>query len=155
MSETRQIDPTANVIALVAVHAKHAEDVRTLERRLTDAQIRHVEEIGRLRAEHEEKMAAAESRRIDAVRQIDVLNQSMLAATTKTDAEGIREVVATTAATLTASTAAVTTTVNERLAAIERWMYEGKGKGTGYSAMWGWIAGGILLLLAILKYWNP
>lgn len=61
------IDPTANVLALVAAETRRQDDLRNADSRRTD-EVRKIEvRCGVETAELREKLAAAESRRIDAL----------------------------------------------------------------------------------------
>lgn len=59
------LDPTANVLALVAAAIKRQDDLR-------DQEARHVREMLSLRSQYEEKLRDKESARLDAIRTIDV-----------------------------------------------------------------------------------
>lgn len=51
-------DPTANVNALVAANALHEREMRELQHQFTSAEIKHAEEIGRIRSEHAKELTA-------------------------------------------------------------------------------------------------
>jgi len=133
------IDPTANVIALSQAATKRQDDLREAERRYFDAQLAHVREIGRLRAEHQRALDAAETNRLDSIRQVDQQNVNTaaeralaaihtLAATTQTNAENLRNALNSTATALATQNSASVASITERIAALEKSSYEGKGR---------------------------
>lgn len=140
------IDPTANVIALTDAANRRQDDLRELNDRLLaahvlrlDAAIDNLKEVGELRASHAREMANAESNRLNSIRQVDVLAVSTaadraqaaiqaLAAVTTQNAENLRNALSATAATIAQQTAGTVNAITERLSALEKSSYEGKGK---------------------------
>jgi hypothetical protein len=161
-------DPTLNVIALNEASVKRLDD-------LAASEARRVNEQMALRAEFAEKLAIAEKSRIDAIRAVDVnavavaserasAQATVLANQFLQTSEALRSLVASTAESLT-----------ERLSKVEQAQYEGKGrsayadprfeelmnkveslsesraggagKAVGANALWGYIAGGIGIML--------
>jgi len=133
------IDPTANVIALNEAAQQRQDDLRDLNDRRIDAALRHIEAIVALRADHMREINLLESNRLNAIRQVDVLAVSTaadraqaaiqtLAVTTANNAENLRNALASTANTIAAQTAATVASMTERIAALEKSSYEGKGK---------------------------
>lgn len=133
------VDPTANVIALNEAAQRRQDDLRDETNRRVDAHIRHIEAIVGLRAEHQKEISFLESNRLNAIRQVDVLAVSTaadraqaaiqtLAVTTANNAENLRNALASTASTIAAQTAATVASITERIAALEKSSYEGKGK---------------------------
>lgn len=133
------VDPTANVIALIEAANKRQDDLRELYDRLCKAEIRRIDDIAFLRAEHAKDLARLESDRLNAIRQVDVLAVntaaeraaqaiSAVAVTTASNAENLRNALNTTATTIANQTSATFTAITERLAALEKSSYEGKGK---------------------------
>lgn len=143
-------DPTANVIALVESQAAAARDLRKSDNKFYDAQIHHLREIGKLRAEHAETLRTSDLDRLASTRQVDVLagNASAaalatavqtLANTSDRNAETLRNTLTATAATMakqTADQAAVLSTqtdnlvkdINARIAELQKAQYQGVGK---------------------------
>lgn len=117
------IDPTANVLALVAAESKRQDDLRHAEGRRVDQYLGHVKEMVILRAEFSKEMRELEARRVDANRQVDVL-------AAKSEAAGVLTAVQT----LAVTTEGLRTAVNERIAALEKSSYTGAGKGAGEDA---------------------
>lgn len=70
------VDPTKNVLDLVAAAVLRNDDLRQAESRRVDelrnAESRRVDEQAVMRAEYEEKLRLAEAKRIDAIRAVDV-----------------------------------------------------------------------------------
>jgi hypothetical protein len=148
------IDPTKNVLSLVEAAVKRTDDIanarveyericRALEsKRLDDlraAESRRVDELLKLRAEFSDQLSAAESKRIDAIRAVDVtaVNTAAdrasaaitaLAATTASNAENLRNALNATATTIATQTANTVSAITERISALEKSSYEGKGK---------------------------
>jgi len=162
------IDPTKNVLDLTAAEAKRQDDLRAAETRLTDAKLAHVKEISELRAKHQHQLDEAESKRLDSIRQVDREEVIKTALAVVNTAETLRGQVSNSNA-----------DVNKRLSALELASSEGKGKQTvadpmlvelvaevkalrtvgataggkseGAKNLWGYIVGGIGLLILILK----
>jgi hypothetical protein len=144
----RLIDPTENVKALAAASAERQDDLRDLNDRRIDAEIRiigvEVSALRReiqLRSEHhdrlqnittgyEEKLRHAESGRIDSIRQVDREEVAKTAAAANRAIETLAQVANTTAETLRNQHAAGMAEVNKRLSALEVSSSEGRGKQT-------------------------
>jgi hypothetical protein len=142
------VDPTANVIALNEAANQRQDDLRELNNTRIDAEIRridseiaHVREMATLRAEHGKELASLESSRVNAIRQVDVLAVSTaadraqtaintLANATTVNAENLRNALASTASAIAAQHSATVTGITERIAALEKASYEGRGKQT-------------------------
>jgi hypothetical protein len=146
------VDPTENVLQLVEAANKRQDDLRVETNRRLDAENRHVSEIAALRADHADsistiraqhakEMSDAESARLNAIRQVDVSAVSTaaerslaaiqtLATTTTANAENIRNAMTTTAAAVAQQLANTLVTITDRLSALEKSSYEGKGKST-------------------------
>lgn len=142
------IDPTENVISLVEAANLRQDDLRQASDKYNDAQIDHMKEIIRLRAEFDarlhvanEKSDLAESKRIDAIRAVDVgavaiasekaaATATVLANQVQQSADSLRTLVATTAAAATNQQNQLFNQFNERLTSLERSQSEGKGKGS-------------------------
>ena len=142
------VDPTANVIALNEAANQRQDDLRELNNTRIDAEIRridseiaHVREMATLRAEHAKELSSLESSRVNAIRQVDVLAVSTaadraqtaintLANATTVNAENLRNALASTASAIAAQHAATVSGITERIAALEKASYEGRGKQT-------------------------
>jgi hypothetical protein len=133
------IDPTANVIALNEAAGRRQDDLRNLMNALTEAKLAHLAEIVRLNAEHAREINSMESNRLNSIRQVDVLAVNTaadraaqaiaaLAATTAANAENLRNALNTTAQTIATQTANTVSAITERISALEKSSYEGKGK---------------------------
>jgi hypothetical protein len=115
--------------------------LRAAHEKFTQAEISHVKAMADLRADHAKEINALESNRLNAIRQVDVLAVNTaadraaaaiqaLAATTTTNAENLRNALNSTASTIATQTANTVSAITERLAALEKSMYEGKGRAT-------------------------
>ena len=133
------IDPTANVLALVEAAVARQDDLRKADAMLQNARIQGLADLVKQQATHQKKSNKQESQRLNAIRQVDVLAvntsaaQSLqaiqaLAATTTTNAENLRNALTATASTIATQTAATVSAITDRLAALEKSSYEGKGK---------------------------
>jgi hypothetical protein len=133
------IDPTQNVLDLVAAAIRRIDDVATLQAKLGDEKIQHTEVIALLRAQHQVALDAQESKRLDSVRQIDQLAIktesdraslaiTALATTAAVTAETLRSAVNTSATNLATQLDRTVTAINERIAALEKSSYTGMGK---------------------------
>lgn len=144
------IDPTANVIALTDAAVHRQDDLRAAHERFVNAALEHAEHVAvirsahtreliQLRADFAKELAALESSRLNAIRQVDVIAVNTaadraaaaiqaLAATTAANAENVRTALTNTATTIATQTASTVTAITERLAALEKSSYEGKGR---------------------------
>lgn len=144
------IDPTPNVLDLVEAANKRQDDLReascrwvatrceSLEK-LSDLRAAHNREISDIRSSHSREMRRAEAERLNSIRQVDVTAVKTeadralaaiqtLAATTATNAENLRNALNATATTIANQTASTVSALSERIAALEKSSYEGKGK---------------------------
>lgn len=133
------VDPTENVIALTEAGHKRQDDLRIAQDKYTEARLKHVEDVGKLRAEHFKEMRRTEADRLNAIRQVDVTAVrteadralqaiQALAATTAINAETLRTALTNTAATIAKQTSDTVGQLIERIAALEKSSYEGVGK---------------------------
>ena len=140
------LDPTANVIALSEAATQRQDDLRELnnvridsEIKRIDSEIAHVRQMQVLRADHQKEIDALESNRLNAIRQVDVLAVSTaadraqtaintLATATTSNAENLRNALANTASAIAAQLTATVSGITERLAALEKASYEGRGR---------------------------
>lgn len=133
------IDPTENVISLTEAANKRQDDLREMNNSRIDAELKHLSEMASLRAEHQKEIAVLESTRLNAIRQVDVLAVNTaadraaaaiqaLASTTASNAENLRNALTTTATAIATQTAGSFSAITERVAALEKSSYEGKGK---------------------------
>lgn len=133
------VDPTANVIALTEAANKRQDDLRVETNRRFDTEIAHNKELAAIREDHAAEIRNIETRRLDAIRQVDQLAVSTaaerslaaiqtLAATTSTNADNLRNALTATAATIATQLSGIVQAINERIAALEKSSYEGKGK---------------------------
>jgi hypothetical protein len=115
------IDPTKNVLDLVAAAIQRQDDLR-------EAALNHTREISVLRSDYDEKLRKAESARIDAIRAVDVgavnraaevsaVAATALAAQVQASAEALRTQVAATATAAAVALAATATAASVALAA--------------------------------------
>jgi hypothetical protein len=138
-----QIDPTANVLALVDMQVKRLDDIAELrsvfEEKMLKQSIEAINDTIRIRAEHQKELSLAESKRIDAIRAVDVgavaiaseraaQQATVLANQVAASAETLRALVATTAQTVASQLASVSGSLTERIAVLEKTSYVGSGK---------------------------
>lgn len=125
------IDPTKNVLDLVAAAIQRQDDLRRNE-------ASHLREMISLRALHSQEMRRAEAERIDAIRAVDVGNvqraaevQSQQALTLQnqvtTSAETLRTQVAAAATAAATSLAAALEPIQKDIADLRRVQYEAAG----------------------------
>lgn len=142
-------DPTANVKDLVREviirmdslresDRRREDSLREAERRLAESEIRSVREIMQLRSDHIKELQLAESERINAIRAVDVnavaianeranAQAQVLANQLQISAETSRSLVASTAVTQKQQYDQTTAQLSDRLTALEKLQYEGKG----------------------------
>lgn len=125
------IDPTKNVLDLVAAMARRQDDLR-------DVGERHQREVSTLRADHTREMRQAEAERINAIRAVDVAavqqaaqvsaQQAMtLAAQVAASAETLRTQVAAAATAATVALAAALEPIQKDIADLRKTQYEQAG----------------------------
>jgi hypothetical protein len=130
-SEIPLIDPTTNVLSLVAAETKRSDDLRK-------AESRRVDEVLELRAMYAEKLSIAEAKRIDAIRSVDVgavaiaseraaQQAAVLASQVLQSAETLRALVSTTAGQVAANLLTISSQLNDRISALEKSQYEKTG----------------------------
>ena len=140
------VDPTKNVLDLVRAAVDRIDDLAAMRLQLQDEKVSSLRreqimqaEIGRLRADNQEKLDMLEAKRLDAVRQVDQLAVkteadrsaaaiTALASTAATTAETLRNAVNTSASNLATQLDRTVTAITERIAALEKSSYEGMGK---------------------------
>jgi len=131
-------DPTENVRALTEAAVKRLDDLRTAEARYNEAEVRHINEMSKLRAEHNGQLRDAESKRIDAIRAVDVgavnraaevsaTQATTLAAQVATSAETLRTQVAAAAAAAATALATALEPLNTSIADLRKTQYEQAG----------------------------
>lgn len=156
------IDPTKNVLGLVAAETRRHDDLR-------EAETRRVDQLAVLRAFYDNKLAVQERERLNEIRNTDVkavftasekqeAAARLLATALTTSAETLRALVATTALAAAENQARYALGIENRLNTLETSRYETKGKSSGIRDTWGWIFGGVMLVLAIggfiLSHWK-
>lgn len=183
------IDPTANVIALNEAAVRRQDDLRIASERFTSASLSAMREMAEMRAMYQEKLSEAEAKRIDAIRAVDVnavgvaserqsQAANVLAAQVAQSADALRTLVNTTATAQAEQQRQSTQQITDRLTAVERSQYEGRGKqlvadpmmaelvaemkslresrsvvtgkSQGSTAMWGYVAGAIGILFGLI-----
>lgn len=114
------IDPTKNVLDLVAAETKRQDDMREgFEKRVI--------EMIELRADYDEKLRKAESDRIDAIRAVDVGNVQRAAEVQATQALALANQVVATANALETKLSATVAPLQTRIDDLTRVQYEGVG----------------------------
>lgn len=155
MAGTAPIDPTANVL-------RRQDDLREADRALYEARFAHLTDIIRIRAEHDKQIHVLESVRVNAVRETDISAVSTaadraqaaiqaLAAVTTSNADNVRNALTSTAATIAAQHTATVAAITERIAALEKSSYEGKGKGAGIGMVGAIVLGGVSLIGGLIS----
>jgi len=97
------VDPTRNVLDLVAAAIQRQDDLRDADRRLQVAEQRRADQMAELRSQYDGLLREAESKRIDAIRAVDVGAVQRAAEVQLTQASTLAAQVATSAETLRAS----------------------------------------------------
>lgn len=160
------VDPTKNVLDLVAASIQRQDDLRSMESV-------HLRELMALRAAYEEKIRKGESGRIDAIRAVDVgavqraaevqlAQATALAAQTTVLSETLRTQVAAAAAAAQTSLAAALEPIQTAILDLRRAQYETQGQkaqvvetratGSYAMALIGAFGGLILLGIAIVGF---
>jgi uncharacterized protein YeaO (DUF488 family) len=126
------IDPTENVKALVTLNIAHS-------RELAAAESKRLDDIRTVTSTYEKELRDAEAKRLDSIRAVDsiavgiaaersVQQAATLAAQVATSADTLRNLVASTAQASATALQQVLTPLTERLAVVERSIFEGRGK---------------------------
>jgi cobalamin biosynthesis Mg chelatase CobN len=173
------IDPTRNVLDLVAaaikrqddlreVESEHVREILTLRAEQRQGDVEHLEDMAALRADHDKELREAEAARIDAIRAVDVgaVNRAAEVATTQattlaaqvaTSAETLRTQVAAAASAQTIALAAALEPVQKDIADLRRAQYEAQGQKTqvvesrsGISSLTGIVGAIIATILVVL-----
>ncbi len=139
------IDPTANVLQLVAAAMERQDDLRHAEERrqdeLRESEAKHLREIAELRSHFGAEIRRAEAARIDAIRSVDVsavnraaevaaTQATALAAQVAASAEAMRNQVAAAAQAAAIALEAALKPVQVDIADLRRAQYEAQGKTT-------------------------
>lgn len=150
------IDPTANVIALMAAAVQRQDDLRRAEAQrinelrivghdtntaLAHAESRRVDEQMALRSAYDEKLRDAEAKRIDAIRAVDVAavaiqneravqQAAVLANQVSASKDALQALVASTADQLAKNLATSLSQILERLSSLEKSQYQLGGRAT-------------------------
>lgn len=144
------IDPTKNVLDLVEAERRRQDDLRGAHFLLMDEKVKRIEgdailraghyhEVSQLRAANATEIRQMEAERLEKVRQVDVqavsttAAQSLaaiqtLAATASGTAQTLQTQLNTTAAAIASQLDRTVIAITDRLAALEKSSYEGKGK---------------------------
>lgn len=155
------IDPTQNVLDLVEAERRRQDDLREAERRYFDAENKHVKEMVKLQAVHNQQIRTLESDRLDKIRTVDVQNAAAsaaqllsavttLATTQQATAETLRNQVAATASAVASQTERVINPIIERLSLLERATASTSGKGEGVNLAWVVLLGVVSLFGGLL-----
>jgi hypothetical protein len=146
----RVIDPTKNVMALVAGQVKRSDDLAAANEKLAEAkekrqddlratEAEHVREMARLRAQFDNALREKETQRIDAIRAVDVqavqraaevsaVQATTLATQVQASAETLRTQVATTATAQTTALAAALEPIQKDISELRKTQYEQQGQ---------------------------
>ena len=150
MAKKKRVDPTKNVMALVASQVKRTDDLMAANEQLAEARIRrqddlrasearHIQELATLRSEFEEALREKETQRIDAIRAVDVqavqraaevsaVQATTLATQVQASAETLRTQVATTATAQTTALAAALEPIQKDISELRKTQYEQQGQ---------------------------
>lgn len=141
------VDPTKNVLDLVDAAARRQDDIRAAsdlrQNDLRAMETNYRQFIDELRESHVKELTSAEAKRIDAIRAVDVAavataseraaqQAQVLANQVSASAETLRGLVATTATSVTAQLGTIAQQLTDRIAALEKAQYEGKGRSAVY-----------------------
>jgi hypothetical protein len=146
----RAIDPTQNVMALVAGQVKRQDDLATANEKLAELRERRQDdlrtvaeqcarEMSEARAQFDEALRNKETQRIDAIRAVDVqavqraaevsaVQATTLATQVQASAETLRTQVATTATAQTTALAAALEPIQKDISELRKTQYEQQGQ---------------------------
>jgi len=161
LSQNEIKDPSANVLLLVGNVKEYLEEMHKQTRDFLEQKMQ-------LAIENSQRERKTETARIDACRRDDteavkVANQmaikqaEVLANQMAENAEALRASMAKTAETLAAQLQQVTASLDNRLKIVEEKQYSLAGASKGSRDMWGWVFGGIMLIISVVgfiaKFW--
>jgi len=158
-SKDREIlDPSVNVINLVGNATKYLEELHKQTESFYNQKLQ-------LAVETSQRERSAESLRIDArwlvdneaikvATQTSVKQSEMLANQVAENAETLRDGMAKTAEALAVQLQTITKSLGDRLTVVEQQQYKTAGTSQGGRDMWGWVASGILLIIALIQFWR-
>ena len=149
------IDPTENVKALTEAANLRQDDLRAASDKYNHAAIEHVKEILALTTSYKEKLTIAEAKRIDAIRSVDVNAVAIASEKASAAASLLANSVTSSAKSLEDQLKQYVDQINNRLSAVERSQYEGKGRGVGLKDFAGYIIAAIAILFYLLNYLKP
>lgn len=132
-------DPSENVKALNEATVQRLDDLRVAEARKHKSDLRHLEAMASLRAQHERELRDAEAKRIDAIRLVDVqavqraaeeqrVAASTLATQVAVSAETLRTQVASTASASRAEFINALEPMTKAIEELRRAQYETQGQ---------------------------
>ena len=170
------VDPTQNVLDLVAAAIKRQDDLREAEsrhvREMAEQRDKFQRDISDLRANFAATLARAETERINAIRAVDVqavqqastvqeTRATALAAQVAASAEAMRSQVAAAAQAAATSLAAALEPVQKDIADLRRAQYEAQGQKaqvvearSSTGALWAGVGGVIAIILAALAVYG-
>lgn len=133
------IDPTKNVMDMVDAAISRQDDLREETNRRMDAEISNIKQMMIDLKEHAKELGSAEAKRIDAIRAVDVnavavaserqsAAATVLANQVSQSADALRTLVSTTATATAEQSRQQMAQVTDRLTAVERVQYEGRGR---------------------------
>jgi len=111
------VDPTKNVLDLVQAAITRQDDLRRADQALRLSEMRRLDEVAELRAQHEKELRLAESARIDAIRAVDQGNVTRASEVAAAQATTLATQLQTSAETLRAQVEATRITTADTLAA--------------------------------------
>jgi hypothetical protein len=151
------LDPTKNVLDLVAAAIDRQDDLRIAEFKRQDdlriAESRHLREIAGLRAEYQAELREGEKARINAIREVDVQAVQRAAEVQATQASALAAQVVATADAFRVSLAAALEPLQKDIAELRKSMYEQAGqraRGTETRLNVGTVLGGLSFLVALV-----
>lgn len=153
--DERRSDPSANVILLVGNATKYLEDLHKQSQDFLCQRLDLIVESSRREREAEstriDSRWAVDNEAIKVASQQAIKQAEVLANQMAENAETLRASMAKTAETLAIQLQQVTNTLDSRIKVVEQKQYESAGSSQGKGAMWGWVAGGIFLLIALIS----
>jgi hypothetical protein len=117
------IDPTANVRELVEAESRHRDALREADNKYRDA------------------MREAETKRVDQLAEMERTFNLEMAKVLRANQDAASTLLAT-------QLKEVKTDLSDRTAKLEQFRYETSGKTSGKSDLWGWVFGGVSLIIA-------
>jgi len=149
-------DPSANTLRLIDDTIKYFEKMLKQNQEFNDSKLELVVEATRRESEAETRRIdgrqAADAEMVKVANQAAIQQAQALASQVAENAETLRAGMSKTAETLATQLQVVTSSLDNRLKIVETNQYTLAGSSKGKGDMWGWVASGVILIIAVVGF---